>query len=117
VRLQLLAGVDAFVMAEIQSAYELTCSLREYNEQLEQARAAQRAARVCAARRSACANPTCAAARADARRGPAQVRELLAAEPDNEEYTDLQTSLLEVRPSRAPCARRRRHGGQSVDGR
>ena len=31
-------------MAEIQSAYELTCSLREYNEQLEQARAARGAA-------------------------------------------------------------------------
>jgi hypothetical protein len=36
----------------------------------------------------------------------AQVRELLEAEPGNEEYTDLQTSLLEARRcgSRAACA-------------
>ena len=47
-----------------------------------------------------------AAVRSDAPRDPPQVRELLAAEPDNEEYTDLQTSLLEVRDSRASFAAR-----------
>jgi hypothetical protein len=86
--------------SETQSPYELACSLREYNEQLEQARR-------CMMRRNAASRQgsgrrfrqpyallLCAA---DAPRCAWQVRELLAAEPGNEEYTDLQTSLLEAR--------------------
>ena len=96
-------------MAELQSAYELTCSLREYNEQLAQARPAALRTACCGAERAAaraCANPTPRLARrADAPLAPPQVRELLAAEPGTEEYTDLQTSLLEARrlSSRAAC--------------
>ncbi len=52
-----------------------------------------------------------AASRALTRRARRQVRELLAEEPDNAEYVDLQTSLLEVRPSRGGGALERRSRG------
>ena len=99
--------------AETQSPYELACSLREYNEQLEQVRCdALRhedggVPGRCSAQRF-WDNPTAALLprAADAHRCAWQVRELLAAEPGNEEYTDLQTSLLEARRGShaQPCA-------------